>query len=191
MIVGAYGYGSYTGRAYVYDGSARGLSSSASTTLTGEAEDPRFGASVSGAGDVNGDGHDDVIGGAYPYGGGAYAYLYHGNADADADGLVAVEDCDDADATVGAAGSRYIDADGDSYGSSAIATVCPDVARYANVAGDCDDGSSSINPGAAETVADGVDQDCDGCACHASPAPAAWSFALVALTLCWRRRLAA
>ena len=55
VIVGAYGYSSSTGRAYVYEGSASGLSSTATTTLTGGASTYYFGYSVAGAGDGPGD----------------------------------------------------------------------------------------------------------------------------------------
>ncbi len=80
VIVGARGYSSYTGRAYVYAGSASGVSTSASTTLTGEASFDVFGASVSGAGDVNGDGYDDVIVGAEGYSSGAgRVYVFVGS----------------------------------------------------------------------------------------------------------------
>jgi hypothetical protein len=48
------------GRAYVYSGQTGGLL----WTFTGEASGDRFGTSVSGAGDVNGDGYSDVIVGA-------------------------------------------------------------------------------------------------------------------------------
>ncbi len=68
------------------------------------------------------------------------------------------QDCDSVD-------SCYTDADNDGYG---IATVvdgltlsCVTDANLAAVSGDCDDSKSSIKPTATETVADGIDQDCD------------------------------
>ncbi len=69
VIIGAYSaYYSATslrpGKAYIYYGSASGLSG-APTVLIGDAGDDYFGYSVSSAGDVNGDGFDDVIVGAY------------------------------------------------------------------------------------------------------------------------------
>lgn len=50
-----------TGRAYVFHGSAAGLSTSPDTTLSGGGINDSFGKSVAGAGDVNGDGFDDVV----------------------------------------------------------------------------------------------------------------------------------
>ncbi len=56
----------------------------------------------------------------------------------------------------------YADSDGDGYGNIAIYTTgCSAPAGYVANASDCNDGNSTINPGAAE-VCDGVDQDCDG-----------------------------
>jgi len=82
LIVGARGYQTSTGRAYVYAGCAGGPQATAIFTATGEAAGTNFGRSVSGAGDVNGDGLDDVGAGAYGYGGGSgyKAYVYHGDA---------------------------------------------------------------------------------------------------------------
>jgi hypothetical protein len=67
VIVGAPGNaaaGSAAGGAYIfYGGPSAGAV--AGLTLTGEAANDNFGFSVSGAGDVNGDGYADVIVGAY------------------------------------------------------------------------------------------------------------------------------
>jgi len=78
VLVGAFGYNSNRGKAYLYTGGPAGLSASASWTGTGEAADDDFGTSVSTAGDVNGDGYSDVIVGASGYGGTGKAYLYTG-----------------------------------------------------------------------------------------------------------------
>jgi hypothetical protein len=56
-----------------------------------------------------------------------------------------------------------VDADGDGFGTSATvaASSCTDEGVADNAA-DCDDNAASIHPGATETAADGIDQDCDG-----------------------------
>jgi hypothetical protein len=67
IIVGASGYNSYQGKAYIYHGSVTGLSVTPSFTVTGENDDDRFGTSVASAGDINGDGYADVVIGANGY----------------------------------------------------------------------------------------------------------------------------
>jgi hypothetical protein len=85
VIVGSYYYNGQKGRAFVYHGSAAGLSSG--FDWWAESDDPGaawFGYSVATAGDVNGDGYDDVIVGAPYYSidgdsvGGAF--VFHGSA---------------------------------------------------------------------------------------------------------------
>jgi hypothetical protein len=70
IIIGAYGYDNGEtdeGRAFVYYGSASGLSAEPNWTAESDQESAYFGRSVSSAGDVNGDGYSDVIVGAYLY----------------------------------------------------------------------------------------------------------------------------
>jgi hypothetical protein len=81
LVVGAQGYLTNTGRAYVYHGSASGLSPTPALTLTGDAMGANFGISVASVGDVNGDGYSDLVVGASVYSGNTgRAYVYHGNA---------------------------------------------------------------------------------------------------------------
>jgi len=86
VIVGAYRFESgqaKEGRAFVYHGSASGLSAIAAWTAEGDKVDAEFGYSVASAGDVNGDGYGDVIVGSHmgdfeaKTGG---AFVYHGSA---------------------------------------------------------------------------------------------------------------
>ena len=81
VIVGAYSYQSTVGRAYIFHGGAA-MNNAADVTLTGEGLNNWFGTSVSDAGDVNGDGFDDVIVGAFGYSNSAgRAYLYFGGTE--------------------------------------------------------------------------------------------------------------
>ncbi|MBS1552865.1 MAG: FG-GAP repeat protein, partial [Bacteroidetes bacterium] len=66
VIVGAYGWSSQTGRAYIYFGGA-GMDDIPDLILQNDLANDCFGYSVSGAGDVNGDGYSDVLaGGKHP-----------------------------------------------------------------------------------------------------------------------------
>ncbi|MBM4380139.1 MAG: putative metal-binding motif-containing protein, partial [Deltaproteobacteria bacterium] len=57
----------------------------------------------------------------------------------------------------------FLDADGDGFGADTAAplSACRPVAGRVTTAGDCDDSSAAVRPGAAETCND-VDDDCDG-----------------------------
>ena len=86
VIVGAHFYNNGQtdeGRAFVYHGSAAGLSATANWTAESDQANAIFGRSVATAGDVNGDGYSDVIVGAYQYDNGqtneGRAFLYQGS----------------------------------------------------------------------------------------------------------------
>ena len=55
----------------------------------------------------------------------------------------------------------YADSDGDGYGGTTTTSACSAPSGYVATSTDCDDGDSSIHPGATD-VGDGVDSDCDG-----------------------------
>jgi hypothetical protein len=86
VLAGSYRYSngeSDEGAAFAYHGSATGLPAAPSWTVEGNRSNSRFGASLARAGDVNGDGHDDVIIGARLYSNGqgseGAAYVFHGS----------------------------------------------------------------------------------------------------------------
>ncbi len=192
VIIGANGYAHltnrFTGAVYIHHGSPTGVSSTSSSMLVGNDGGVFFGSSVSDAGDVNGDGYDDVIIGANGYDVGTAAnagavFIHHGYADEDGDGVYlggdssTMQDCDDDDATVGTASIRYVDADGDGFGSTVTVTACAGAAGTAAAANDCDDARADVNPAAAEVCdAANADEDCDGLADDADPTVDALGF---------------
>jgi len=87
VAAGAPSYNANTpdhGRVHVFYGSATGLPAQPSWTVVGSVRDGLFGGSVAGAGDVNGDGYDDLIVGAQDHDGGSgdagAVFLYYGSA---------------------------------------------------------------------------------------------------------------
>ncbi|MEC7947835.1 MAG: MopE-related protein, partial [Myxococcota bacterium] len=81
-------------------------------------------------------------------------------ADNDCDGLV---DDDDDSIDLTTATTYYSDLDGDGYGDAGTGVEsCRPPSDTVTDATDCNDADASVNPGAAEVVADGVDSDCDG-----------------------------
>jgi hypothetical protein len=76
-------------------------------------------------------------------------------------------DCNDANASVFQSNTLFVDADSDGYTNGATAVVCygatvPAGYVAANTAIDCNDSVSAINPGHAEVLYNGIDDNCDG-----------------------------
>ena len=70
------------GAVYLYHGSGTGLNQYQKTIINGKTQFEHFGSAVSGAGDVNADGFDDLIIGAPALGSTPHGkvYVYHGSA---------------------------------------------------------------------------------------------------------------
>ncbi len=176
VVAGAYGNSTVTPFAAVYEGSASGIGTSAGITISGSLG-TQFGRTVAGVGDVNIDGYDDIVVGAQKAGtsfqGRAALYLggESGTQHASESSLVGVSTGQEVGTAVGGAG----DVNDDGYDDILISTgfgfykvfvyhgspTDQDGDGYLSDV-DCDDTSSSINPGAAELVGDEVDSDCDG-----------------------------
>ena len=137
VIVGARGNdaaGVEAGAAYVYFGGGS-MNSVADMTLAGAAANDSFGYSVSGAGDIDGDGFSDVIAGAYGNdaggSGAGRAYIYRGGIITDNIADVILTGADPGD-NFGAAVSSAGDVNGDGYGdvivgatgSDAVGSLC-------------------------------------------------------------------
>jgi len=73
-----------------------------------------------------------------------------GGPDGDGDGVASTLDCDDTDALLWSACGTCVDADGDGRGVDC------------DLGFDCDDADSTVYLGAADTVGDGIDSDCNG-----------------------------
>ncbi|MBP7147914.1 MAG: FG-GAP repeat protein [Acidobacteria bacterium] len=135
VIVGAYGFtsGEYSeGRAYVYLGSATGLSTTPAWTAESNQVLANFGWSVAGAGDVNGDGYDDVIVGATGYSNGqsgeGAAFVYHGGPGGLSPAAARVLEIDRVSADFGVAVAAAGDVNADGY-----ADVVVGADQYTNV----------------------------------------------------------
>ncbi len=128
LAVGEMAASSNTGRAYVYLGSASGLSAAPPTILTGpDGEEGFFGNSVAGAGDVDADGYADLAVGAYGASartGSAYVYLGSASGPG-ASPAASLTGPDGADGNFGGSVSSAGDVNGDGYADLGVGAVTP------------------------------------------------------------------
>lgn len=107
------------GAAFIYHGSATGINTTVATIIESNQANAQMGYSVSGAGDVNGDGYDDVIAGAYSYDNGqpdeGAAFIYHGSATGINTTAAAILECNQTGAQMGCSVSGAGDINGDGY----------------------------------------------------------------------------
>ena len=168
---------SNAGAVYLVHGTADALTSidlsdDSVIKFLGEAASDIAGDVVSRAGDINGDGFDEMLVSAYAHDGDAtdegvtyLGYLYR-DADGDgvggAGGLLTGTDCDDTDATVSADQTYYVDADGDGLGVTTDTVVlCSSVVPDGYAANPNDTNDTIANNGV-EIPGDGIDNDEDG-----------------------------
>ncbi len=159
LIVGAKDYDngqSNEGAVFVYHGTAQGIDTVAAAMLESNQTGALLGASVAGAGDVNGDGFADVILGAYLYSvdqaNEGLALVYHGSASGIASGdpatAAAVLESDQAGSWAGFSVAGAGDVNGDGY-----ADVIVGAYRYDN--GDTDEGAAFVFHGSASGITSG------------------------------------
>ncbi len=122
VIIGAYFFSngeSYEGRAFVYLGGASGLSPTPAWTAESNQANAYFGNSVASAGDVNGDGYDDVIVGAYFFSNGetyeGRAFVYLGGASGLSPTPAWTAEANQANAKFGTSVATAGDVNGDGY----------------------------------------------------------------------------
>lgn len=147
VIIGTFASnGTGLGSAYVFHGSSAGLSASPSWSITSAQTADKFGSSVSAAGDVNGDGYDDVIVGAYGFDNGqtdeGRAYVYHGSASGLNTSPNWTVESNQASAQFGISVSNAGDVNADGYSDVMVGANL-----YDN--GQTDEGSAFIYPGSA------------------------------------------
>ncbi len=123
VIVGAYQYDNgqnNEGAAFIYHGSATGLSGVAAAMVESNQTDAEMGWGVSGAGDVDGDGYADVIVGVRRYNGGqtleGAAFIYHGSSTGISTTATTILESNQANAGFGTTVSNAGDVNGDGFG---------------------------------------------------------------------------
>ena len=162
--------GSDAGQVYLFTGRAWGWSkdmalADADESFIGETASDHAGASVSFAGDVDGDGFEELLIGAWGYDAVASdsgrVYLT-GCLDMDDDGVTVCDgDCEDTIATAFPGAEELCDGvDSDCDGNLPADEADDDHDGWTVCAGDCDDTDPAVYPGAPE-LCDTIDNDCD------------------------------
>jgi hypothetical protein len=157
VIVGAYGYDNgetNEGAAFVYHGGSSGLASSPDWTNESDQSEARFGTSVSGAGDVNGDGYSDVIVGAPNYGHGetceGMSFVYYGNTSGLSTSPVWTAESDQEYAFFGSYVSTAGDVNADGYSDVIVGST-----HYDN--GETDEGAAFVYHGSSSGLSTSAD----------------------------------
>ncbi len=165
VIVGAWLFdGGQTdeGRAFVYHGSATGLSTTPNWTAEIDQAAAVFGWSVASAGDVNNDGFDDVIIGAYQFSNGqgaeGGAFVYHGSATGLSTAPNWTAESNQVNAALGWSVASAGDVNNDGFDDVIIG-----VYGYDN--GQADEGAAFVYHGSANGINGGI---------NGTPANAAW-----------------
>jgi len=137
------------GAAFVYHGSATGLSTTAAAMVESNQANAQMGLCVSGADDVNGDGYSDVIVGVYFYDNGqtneGAAFVYHGSVTGLSTTAAAIVESNQANAQMGRTVAGAGDVNGDGYSDIIVGS-----SRYDN--GQTDEGAAFICHGSAAGI---------------------------------------
>ena len=152
VIVGANGYDNgqtNEGAAFVYHGSASGISTTAAAMVESNQVSANMGYSVASAGDVNGDGYSDVIVGAYWYDNGqtdeGAAFVYHGSPTGINTTAAAFVESNQVNAFMGSSVASAGDVNGDGYSDVIVGAF-----NYDN--GQTDEGAAFVYHGSASGI---------------------------------------